>query len=88
MSLYKKVTFNVGNIVNSKVVPVSAMSVKCPICLDWCDAEIDDDGDVFKTDCDCNIDDFICKDEHEEIVDVKNEEIAELQERIEELEGD
>lgn len=85
MSLFKTINISVGNIKKKERFIVSSVSVRCPICCGWSDAEIDDDCDIKEILCDCDIDDFVHKDDHDKEIEEKEDEIAELQERIEEL---
>ena len=85
MALFKKEELRHGNIRQIVEVEVSHTHVKCPMCRDFVDAYVDFDLDITDTKCDCDIDDFIGKHEHDEILIARDDTIASYEEDVLEL---
>lgn len=85
MPLFKEEELKYGNIRQIVEVEVSGASVRCPMCRDFVDAYVDCDLDITNTKCDCDIDDYIEKHEHDEIVEARDDTIAGYEEDVLEL---
>lgn len=85
MALFKKEELRHGNIRKMIEVEVSNISVKCPMCNTFEDAYVDSDLDITEVKCDCDIDYYIEKYEHDEIVEARDDTIAGYEEDILEL---
>ncbi|QEG09186.1 hypothetical protein CPT_Phriendly_034 [Vibrio phage Phriendly] len=76
MAIIKVITHKLGNITEDIHVDIAAGSCACPICGDYVDLLIDEDGD-YKTTCDCDIDDYVEKgdynDMEEELDDLRDD---------------
>lgn len=76
MAIIKTVEHKIGNITDTFNVEISTARCGCPICGDYVDMLMDEDGD-FKTMCDCDIDDYVEKgdynDMEEELDDLRDE---------------
>lgn len=66
MAIIKTVERKIGNITDTFNVEIGTAQCGCPICGDYVDMLMDEDGD-FKTMCDCDIDDYVDKDDYEDV---------------------
>lgn len=79
MALYKEVLHPIGNIKALVKVNVHEGYVYCPICNDWNNGIIEDDEFSVKSECHCDIDEYVEKCELEDA----EQKVEELEEDIE-----
>lgn len=86
MALYTEQLLQHGNIKKFVKVFVSRQNICCPICNEYVDGRVDEDGDVVELGCDCDIDNYIETHEHDDQVEQLEDEIVDLKKEIEDLE--
>lgn len=84
MAISLKEQLRYGNIKKDVKVEILPYIVWCPICGQFTDAYLNN-GDEIECDCGCDIDDYIHNDDHNNVVDERDDLLDELDGRDEDI---